>query len=121
MSNHTKTKGRIPTFSSTEEEAAFWDTHDTSEFEGEFEPVELEISDPLLHSISMRFDGPTFKRLVAVAKQHGIGPVALAQRWVEQAIMRADAERPEPSQAKPEIRNGDTSSDQARSADGCDR
>src|SRR3712207_4290789 len=97
MSQHADVKRRIPTFSSLEEEAAFWDTHDTTEFEDEFEPVELEISDPLLHSIALRFDGPTFKRLLVIARQQGVGPVALAQRWVEEAMKRADAELAEPT------------------------
>ena len=90
-------KSRIPTFASIEEEAEFWDTHDTTEFEDEFEPVELEIGDPLLHSIALRFDGPTFNRLLVIARQQGVGPVALAQRWVEEAVKRADAELAEPT------------------------
>lgn len=38
-------KTRIPVFSSIAEEAAFWDSHDTAEFEDEFEPVDLRVSD----------------------------------------------------------------------------
>jgi hypothetical protein len=42
-----KTK-RIPKFASIEEEAVFWDTHDTTEFEDEFEEVEVVFADPLI-------------------------------------------------------------------------
>jgi len=31
-----KTKSRIPRFKSIEEEAEFWDNHDTTEFEDEY-------------------------------------------------------------------------------------
>ena len=37
--NINKQLKRIPDFSSIEEEAAFWDTHDTTDFEEEFHPV----------------------------------------------------------------------------------
>ena len=34
---------------SIEEEAEFWDTHDTEEFADEFEPVEVKFARPLRH------------------------------------------------------------------------
>ncbi len=34
-----RTEGRVPAFKTIEEEAEFWDTHDSSEFDGEFETV----------------------------------------------------------------------------------
>ena len=37
-------KSRIPEFSSIEEEAEFWDTHDTTEFEDEFKPVQVRFA-----------------------------------------------------------------------------
>lgn len=39
LTGREATKSRIPAFSSTEEEAEFWDTHDSAEFEDEFETV----------------------------------------------------------------------------------
>ncbi|RJS82250.1 hypothetical protein CW713_05345 [Methanophagales archaeon] len=39
----------IPIFKSVEEEAEFWDTHDTEEFADEFEPVEVKFARPLKH------------------------------------------------------------------------
>ncbi|MBA7520970.1 hypothetical protein ES705_13070 [subsurface metagenome] len=41
--------GKIPRFKSVEEEAEFWDTHDTEEFADEFEPVEVKFAYPLKH------------------------------------------------------------------------
>lgn len=37
----------IPDFSSIEEEAAFWDTHDTTDFEEEFHPVTVHFDKQL--------------------------------------------------------------------------
>ena len=34
-----RTESRIPAFKTIEEEAEFWDTHDSSEFDDEFETV----------------------------------------------------------------------------------
>lgn len=43
-------RGEIPEFKSIAEEAAFWETHDTTEFED----VEVEFEMPLLKYIKMR-------------------------------------------------------------------
>jgi len=37
----TKAHGKIPAFKSYEEEANFWDTHSFTDFEDEFEDVEI--------------------------------------------------------------------------------
>ena len=37
-------KSRIPKFSSIEEEAKFWDMHDSTEFEDEFKPVQVRFA-----------------------------------------------------------------------------
>ena len=39
VSNDKNAKSRIPHFNSIEEEAEFWDTHDSTEFEDEWEEV----------------------------------------------------------------------------------
>ena len=43
----TKAKTKIPKFKSIAEEAAFWDSHDTTEFEQEMKPVKVK---PQIHS-----------------------------------------------------------------------
>lgn len=47
MAADAKVRSRIPDCRSLEEEAEFWDTHDLTEFEDEFEPVEFAIAKPL--------------------------------------------------------------------------
>jgi len=42
--------GKIPRFECIEEEEAeFWDTHDTEEFTDEFEPINVKFAYPLKH------------------------------------------------------------------------
>lgn len=46
--------GKRPASASVAEEAAFWDAHDTSEFEDEFEPVRLGVSPEARHRSAAR-------------------------------------------------------------------
>ena len=39
--------GRIPTFASREEEAAWWDSHDLADYLDEFEPIEVTFAEDL--------------------------------------------------------------------------
>ena len=71
MNDGIPVRSRIPDFATLEEEAEFWDTHDTAEFEDEWEPVELDVARPLMHQLSVRLEGPVFHRLVAIAKRRG--------------------------------------------------
>jgi hypothetical protein len=50
----TEAHGRIPSFASVEEEAAFWDTHDFTDFADESSPVQITVrhDSQLLHSCS---------------------------------------------------------------------
>ena len=41
LGHPTEAYGRIPAFQNIEEEAAFWDTHDFTDFLDQFEPVEV--------------------------------------------------------------------------------
>jgi hypothetical protein len=95
MSDSTPVRSRIPDFATIEEEAAFWDTHDTTEFEDEWEPVELEVVRPLRHGLSIRLEGPAFHRLVALAKQRGVPVSTLAGILIGEAIERIEAAEPE--------------------------
>jgi hypothetical protein len=75
-------KSRIPHLASLEEEAAFWDSHDSTEFEDAFEPVEREIARPLRHGFSVYFEGEVFDRILAAAQRRDIGFTQLAERSV---------------------------------------
>lgn len=76
----TQVKKHIPDFESYEEEADFWDTHDSTEFE--WEPVEVKVSRPLKVTFAIRLDPQTVEKLREVAAGMGTGPTTLARMWI---------------------------------------
>ncbi len=90
MATDAKTKSRIPDFASIEEEAEFWDTHDTTDYEHVFEPVELTFARPLKHTwmLSIRLDKETFDALREIAKPKGLGASTLARMWILEELER---------------------------------
>jgi hypothetical protein len=76
----TRVKKHIPDFESYEEEAEFWDTHDSTEFE--WEPVEVKVSRPLKVTFAIRLDPQTVEQLREIAASMGIGPTTLARTWI---------------------------------------
>jgi len=84
-----KTKSRIPRFKTYEEEAEFWDTHDTTEFEDEFVEVKrVYVARPLIHTLAVRMDAKTIDRLAAIGRKKGIGPSTLARMWLLERLDR---------------------------------
>ena len=83
MATTRGTKSRIPRFKSLEEEARFWETHSTIEFEDEFVEVKrVKVARPLAHILAVRLDAGTIDRLAAVARSKGVGPSTLARMWL---------------------------------------
>lgn len=72
----------IPEFASREEEAAFWDTHDVTDYLGELAPAEVRFGKNLSKGTTVRFDPETSARLRAIAEERGIGPTTLIRMWV---------------------------------------
>lgn len=75
-------KSRIPEFSSREEEAAWFDTHDMADYQDEFKTVKARFAKNLSEPLSIRFDPEVLAELRARAKEKGIGPTTLARMWV---------------------------------------
>lgn len=86
----TKTKHQqklfIPKFANLEEEARFWDTHDTTDFEDEFKPVKVRFAKNLSQGITIRLDHGTLERLRTEAYAKGIGPTTLARMWLKERL-----------------------------------
>jgi hypothetical protein len=76
--------GKIPVFKSIEEEAAFWDTHDTEEYADDFEAVEVTFSRPLKHKwlVTIELDEAALSQLKKVAAGSGKKPEVLIRSWV---------------------------------------
>src|SRR3990172_10061719 len=79
-------KSRIPKFKSYEEQANWWDTHDTTEFEDEFKPVKLEVIKPLIHILGVRLDAKTIDRLSQLGDEMGVGPSTLVRMWIMEKL-----------------------------------
>lgn len=77
-----KRPSRIPTFRSYQEEADFWDTHDTTDFEDEFLPVQVRVAKDLSEGLTVRLDPTTLAELRERAEDKGIGPTTLVRMWI---------------------------------------
>ena len=75
-------KSRIPEFKTIEEEAEFWDTHDTTDYEDEFKPVKVRFADKLFDRVTIPVDTDTLAQLDALASEEELNATALARRWV---------------------------------------
>ena len=75
------TESRIPAFETVEEEAEFWDTHDSSEFDDEFETVTdvRFVRSKRKQPITVRLDQDTVAALRRQAHRRGIGTSTLAR------------------------------------------
>ena len=77
---------RIPDFQSREEEAAFWDTHDFTEFLDETRPVKLRIRKNLSEGLTVRLDRQDREELERRASEQGIGPSTLVRMWIKDRL-----------------------------------
>ncbi len=75
-------KSRIPEFKTIEEEAEFWDTHDTTDYEDEFKPIKARFADKLFDRVTIPVDADTLAQLDALAREAELNATALARRWV---------------------------------------
>ncbi|MGB3458329.1 MAG: CopG family antitoxin [Halobacteriota archaeon] len=82
--------GKIPRFESIEEEAEFWDTHDTEDFADEFEPIEVKFAYPLKHKwmLTMELDEEIFNQVKKLAAGAGEEPSVLIRTWILEHLKR---------------------------------
>jgi predicted DNA binding CopG/RHH family protein len=75
---------KIPAFANEQEEAEFWDTHDSTDFFEDTKEVEVSFSGPRPRKtlISIRLDQQTIDRLKALASEQGLGYQTLLRTWV---------------------------------------
>jgi predicted DNA binding CopG/RHH family protein len=84
---------KIPEFASEQEEAEFWETHDSTEFLEETEPVEMTFVDarPPKKQISLRLDEKTIEQLKSIAAQKGLGYQTMIRMWVVERVAEEKA------------------------------
>ncbi len=81
-------KSRIPEFKTLQEEAEFWDSHDFTDFEDEFEPVKVHFAKKYSEPITIRFDQETLRTVREEAGKKGLGATSLIRMWVYEQINR---------------------------------
>src|SRR5688572_17207668 len=85
------TASRIPDFASREEEAAYWDTHDFTEFLDETRPVKLRVGKQLSEGLTVRLDRQDRDELERRASEQGIGPSTLVRMWIKERLRGTQA------------------------------
>jgi len=76
-------ESKIPRFETYEEEAEFWNTHDTTEFEEEFEPVEATFAQSLVRrGLTVPLDTQSIELLQHLAKEKKMEPATLVRTWI---------------------------------------
>lgn len=81
-SENTTEKHVIPQFTNYEEEANFWDTHETSDYWDELEPIKVKFAKNLSRGVTIRFDVETLNELREYAHRLGTHPTTLARMWI---------------------------------------
>ena len=79
---------KLPKFANEQEEAEFWETHDSTTYLDDTEPVKVTFVDarePKMQ-ISLRLDSETIDMLKAVARTKGIGYQTLIRIWVNERL-----------------------------------
>jgi predicted DNA binding CopG/RHH family protein len=81
-------KKKIPTFKTEQEEAEFWDIHDSTEYLDDTEPINTFFIDsrPPKKQISLRLDEMAIKKLKVVAQDKGIGYQTMIRMWVMERL-----------------------------------
>jgi predicted HicB family RNase H-like nuclease len=82
----TEPHGRIPSFANVEEEAAFWDSHDFTDFLEESRPVGITVGKELAGRLTLRLDQADREALDRRAKAMGVGPSTLARIWLKERL-----------------------------------
>ena len=86
----TPAHGRIPSFANIEEEAEFWDTHDTGDFDEEFQVVEVTVNPGFAQQLHVELKARDIDALSRLARGKGIGPATLARMWIEEHLREED-------------------------------
>lgn len=86
-----KQKSRIPEFSSYEEEARWWETHNLADYQDEFRTIKVRFAKNLSEGLHIRLDTETLMKLRIEAKEKGIGPTTLVRMWVKEQLRTASA------------------------------
>jgi predicted DNA binding CopG/RHH family protein len=79
---------KIPQFKTEQEEAEFWDSHDSTDFLDETEAVHVTFVDarPSMKQISLRLEPSVIDQLKSLATVKGIGYQTMIRMWVMERL-----------------------------------
>jgi predicted DNA binding CopG/RHH family protein len=79
---------KIPQFKTEQEEADFWDVHDSTDFHDETDAVDVTFVDarPAMKQISLRLEPSVIEELKSVAAGKGIGYQTMIRMWVMERL-----------------------------------
>jgi predicted DNA binding CopG/RHH family protein len=88
MAENNGQKLKLPEFSTEQEEAEFWDTHDSTDYIAATEPVEVVFEDarPAKKQISLRLEPAVIERLKIIARRKGFGYQTMIRLWVMERL-----------------------------------
>ena len=76
----------MPRFKSYEEEADFWDTHDTSSLFEQWKPAKVTFARPLKHLISFRIDVHLLSGIQTAAARKHMPYQTLIHTWLAEKL-----------------------------------
>lgn len=87
---------KVPEFRNEEEEACFWDEHDSIEFIEDFEPVEIEVASELegvilnkrelKKPVTLRLEPRQIEAVKFIASKKGLPYQTLIRMWIVEGI-----------------------------------
>lgn len=82
---------KLPQFVNEQDEAAFWDSHDSAEFLDETEAVDIKFIDarPTKKQISLRLDPLVIEQVKEIAHTKGVGYQTLIRMWVMEQVQKS--------------------------------
>ncbi len=81
---------KIPKFRTIQEERAFWDTHDVTDYLAELKPAgDIAFKrPPLRRNFQLRLDDKTIKQLKALAGKKGTDVSTILRDWIRQHLQK---------------------------------
>ena len=80
-------KSEIPKFRSYEEEAHFWETHDSTEFINGMSPAKLKFPKPRRRRVSIQLPESEITGLRQIAARKGVDYLTLLRIWVAERLL----------------------------------
>ena len=99
----TEAQGKIPSFANIEEEAEFWDTHDSTDYLDDVESIRLASQQRRVYRLLVTLSDEEFRVLETHATNQGLSPSDLAQRWISERLRQ---ERRDQLQTPTEVEHG---------------